>query len=120
MDSIVIRSKRPFALEPILELLSKKWTVTAPNENRLVVHDVGERAYIYPATAESSQSSGEYTLLIDYHSIEMAKKIVEKIADDHSLTVDNEFETILPGDEFVAKCRNNPAWDWRAEFLSSR
>ena len=52
-------------------------------------------------------------LLIDYSSVELAKKVVEKIADDPSATVDNDFGTILPGDRFVARCRSERDWDWR-------
>jgi hypothetical protein len=121
MDTVVISSKRPFELEPIRLLLSKEWTVTtAFNGSRLVVHDVDGRAYIYPTTDESSQSPGEYTLLLDYRTVRLAKKILETVADDASLTIDNDFGLILPGNEFVAKIRQNPAWDWRAEFRSSR
>ena len=120
MDSIVIRSKQPIALEPIRVLLSKQWRVTTGYADRLVVHDNGRRAYIYPAEAESPQSSGEYTLLLDYRTVETAKRILEAIADDPALTIDNDCGLILPGDEFVARCRRNPTWDWRAEFLASR
>jgi hypothetical protein len=119
MDTIVIESRKPFALEAIRAVLSEEWTVTSPDENRLVVHGGRDRAYIYSATAKTSQSPSEYTLLVDYRTVDMAKRILEKIANDPALTVDDQFETILPGDEFVVKCRKNPTWDWRAEFLSS-
>jgi hypothetical protein len=48
--------------------------------------------------------------------MELAKVILERIADDSSLTVDNDFGTVLPGDEFVAKCRMNKGWDWRRDL----
>jgi hypothetical protein len=45
--------------------------------------------------------------------VELAKSILEKIADDFAVTVDNDFGTVLPGDQFVARCKSERGWDWR-------
>jgi hypothetical protein len=116
MDTITISSRTPFSLETIRALLEKKLTVTSPNQSRLVVHHGGSRAYLYQPKTESSYHSEIHELFLDYSSMELAKVILERIADDSSLTVDNDFGTVLPGDEFVAKCRMNKGWDWRRDL----
>ena len=50
---------------------------------------------------------------MDYSDVELAKQVLAKFADDHSLLVDNDLGTILPGDEFVARIVSNPGWNWR-------
>jgi hypothetical protein len=45
--------------------------------------------------------------------VELVKCLVEDIANDPSLMVDNDFGTVLPGDQFVAKCKEDEDWDWR-------
>ena len=40
------------------------------------------------------------------------KKVIEVIADDPNVVADNDFGTVLPGDQFVAKIRAERGWDW--------
>lgn len=100
-------------MDAIRALLEKDWTVSAANENRLVVHDSNSRAYVYTATSGAPQHQQNHGLLLDYSSVKLAKAIVERIANSPSLIVDNDFGTVLPGDEFVARCKKNKMWDWR-------
>lgn len=92
-------------------VLSKGWRVEASCDNRLVVHGVNSRAYLYPDV--ESEKAGPYRLLLDYSDAELAKSILEKIANDPTLTVDNDFGTVLSGDEFVTLCKTKGGWDWR-------
>jgi len=91
--------------------LSKDWRVETSSDNRLVVHGMNSRAYLYPDV--ESEKAGSCRLLLDYSDIELAKSLVEKIANDPALTVDNDFGTVLPGNEFVARCKTEGGWDWR-------
>jgi hypothetical protein len=111
METLGILSKRPLSLEVIEGTLSKDWAVESSAGGTLVVHANQSRAYLY--LDDGSQEAAAYRMLIDYSDVELAKKIVEKIASDPSLTVDNDFGTILPGDQFVSRCKSEASWDWR-------
>jgi hypothetical protein len=114
MDTIAIISRVPFSLESIRAILEKDLQVYGPGDIRfqdtLVVQHGGTRAYLHPPLAEGSPDSG-YELLIDYRDIELAKIILGKIADDPALIIDDNEGPLMPGDEFVAKCRTG--WNWR-------
>jgi hypothetical protein len=110
METLSIESKKPFSLELIRVVLSKHWRVDLTAAD-LSVHGTGSRAYLHLDNA--SKEHGLRTLLMDYSDVELAKSLVEKIADDPTLTVDNDFGTILPGDEFVARIQSDRNWNWR-------
>ena len=40
------------------------------------------------------------------------------IADDPDLVVNNDFGTVLPGNQFVERIRWNAGWDWRRDKLA--
>ncbi len=111
METLSIASKKPLSMKLVESVLAKDWRVEASPENTLVVHGPRSRAYLHP-DAESDNSEG-CRLLLDYSDIELAKSILEKIANDSALTVDNDFGTVLPGNEFVARCKAKGDWDWR-------
>ena len=54
-----------------------------------------------------------FKLLVDYSDVEFVKAVLEKIADDPALIVDNDLGTALSGDKFVARCKTEPDWNWR-------
>jgi hypothetical protein len=92
--------------------LLKSWRVDRSTDDTLVVHGNGARAYIYMET-ESAADGSQHRLLLDYSDVNLAKALVECLADDVALTVNNDFGTVLPGDRFVARCKSDKDWDWR-------
>jgi len=60
------------------------------------------------------EAVGMHRLLLDYSDVELAKSLVERIADDSEFTVNNDFGTILPGNEFVARVKKEMGWNWRS------
>lgn len=110
METISIRSKNPLRLEPLEEILSRDWPIEA-SDNALVVHGTKGRCYLYPSPESSAHEVFE--LFLDYSDLDFAKRVLEKIANDSAITVDNDFGTILAGDQFVARCKSEGGWDWR-------
>jgi hypothetical protein len=95
-----------------LELaLSRIATVERSLEETLVVHGNNGRAYLYLDPA--LKGPNEFALLLDYSDVELAKQILNEIADDPEVTIDNDFGTVLPGDQFLWRCRSTKDWDWR-------
>ena len=111
METLSIESKQPFSLESIRNILSDCWDVESSAADILIVHGTGSRAYLHVDT-ESGQSH-VHRLLVDHSDVDLAKSLILKIADSSSVTVDNDFGTILPGNEFVARIKADTAWDWR-------
>jgi hypothetical protein len=52
---------------------------------------------------------------VDFSDLFLCKQVLELIADDPSLIVDNDYGVILPGPEFVDRLRRDETWDWRAD-----
>jgi hypothetical protein len=50
---------------------------------------------------------------VDYSDIAFCKRVLEAIANDPQLIVDNDHGVILPGHEFVRLFRSRRDWDWR-------
>jgi hypothetical protein len=111
METISIKSKTPASLSAIEEILSRQWHVATSTDNTLVVHGNNTRAYLYPSP--ESQDAEKFDLLLDYSDVEFAKSILEKIANDPAVIIDNDFGTVLPGDQFVARCKSEMGWNWR-------
>ncbi len=111
METISITSKTPFSIILIESILAKNWPVEITPYNTLAVHGPRNRAYLHQDS--ESEEPGRYRLFLDYSDVELAKSLLEKIANDPALTVDNDFGTVLPGNEFVARCKVEGAWDWR-------
>jgi hypothetical protein len=107
METISIRLKAPASLDFYEKILSGQWLVEKSPGDTLIVHGKDSRAYLYP------DSEAELSFLVDYSDIVLVKKILEAIADTNEVTVDNDFGIVLPGSEFVARCRSDNNWDWR-------
>jgi len=108
MDTVSIRSAAAFSLKSIEECLGRRWPVEQAANRNVVVHGSGSRVYIHPC----GECPGN-RLLLDYSDVSLVKAVLETIADNSSITVDNDFGLVLPGDEFVRKCRSDKDWDWR-------
>ena len=111
METLSVASKKPFSMKIIESTLSENWPVETSIHNDLVVHGATSRVYVCPEA--KSEETPRYRLLLDYSDVELVKSVLEKIADDPAFTVDNDFGTVLPGDEFVARCKAERGWDWR-------
>lgn len=112
MDTISIKFPKSFSLSAIKETLLQQWAVEASTDDTLVIHGNNTRSYLYPST--ESQGAEELELFLDYSDTEFAKSILERIADDSAVIIDNDFGTVLPGDQFVARCKSESGWNWRA------
>lgn len=115
METISITSEEPFSMQRIEKVLSAHWQVEMSHCDTLVVHGDNGRVYIHPDTELTENQM--CCLLVDYFDIKLTKKLVEAIVDDHACIVDCDFNTVISGDEFVARCKSDMAWDWRADFL---
>jgi hypothetical protein len=111
METLSIESKKPFSLSLIESILSQQWRVELSPGDTLVVHGDKSRAYLH--ADDPSKENDIFRLVMDYSEVELAKSLIEKIADDPNFTVDNDFGTVLAGTEFVARCKAERGWDWR-------
>ena len=111
METIAIKSHKPFSLDHLKDTLSKHWPVEISAHGALVVHGADSRAYVEPGA--ESENDDLFELQINYSDVELAKAVLRDIADDPELIVDNDFDTVLTGSEFVARCKAEPDWDWR-------
>ena len=83
----------------------------------LVVHGSNGRAYVHLDPTPAMEGPAEFGLFIDYFGVELVKQILYEIADDPEVTIDNDFGTVLPGDQFIARCRSTKNWDWKLRKL---
>jgi len=92
-------------------VLSQQWVIGDSADEGLVVNGPHGRVYIHNDVADSPDS---HILMLDYSGgAELIKKVLEVIADDPEVVVENDFGTALPGNEFVARLRSDPNWEWR-------
>lgn len=113
METLAIQSKKPFSLGELMETLSKHWRVEPSTDDTLAVHGSDSRIYIYQE--HESNDIDVFKLLVDYSDVQFVKAVLEKIADDPELIVDNDFGTVLSGSEFVARSKADPDWNWRGD-----
>jgi hypothetical protein len=106
METISISSQREISMTELRQTLAKHWRVEDATEGRLVVEEGNSRVYF----AKSETPPG---LSIDYSDIELVKQVLKVIADRPDFIVDNDFGTVLPGDQFVGRIRFDKHWNWR-------
>lgn len=114
METLSIKSKKPFSLADLRDTLSKHFPVEPSYTDTLAVHGTGSRAYLY--LDSECNDIDLFGLLIDYSDVELVKALLQEIADDPDLTVDNDFGTVLSGSQFVSRCRKEPDWNWRNDI----
>ena len=94
------------------EALGKSWTIQATGGGGLAIEENNSRIYIH---LDSIEQNAPVILdyFIDYSDIELVKKVVETIANSGNVLVDNDFGTVLRGDQFVKRMKAEPGWNWR-------
>lgn len=50
--------------------------------------------------------------LVNFKDISFLKEILFKVADKDNIVIDNDFDLILKGSDFIEICRENNDWDW--------
>lgn len=119
MDTIALISKEPFPLDQLHARLGRFWQVARGAHGQLVIEVNNSRIYLYP-NEESPSQVGTHELFIDYSDIHLVKQVIEAVANTDKLIVDNDFETVLPGDQFIEKMRLEPDWNWKEERRRER
>ena len=120
MDTVAIRMKNKPPLQDLVPVLREHWEVAEnADHNGLVIGGPGSRVFISYATPPDDVPNPN-TLLLDYHSVQKVNAVIALIADDPEMTVDADFDVVLPGNEFVARVKANPDWDWRMEWLKRK
>jgi len=113
MNTVVITGKEDISLDDLRFLLASHWTLRKTPPDRLAIEESNSRVYIYHPRLDSGGTDSK-CIFLDYSSQNLVKRVVMVIGDSPQLLIDNEYNTVLPGDQFVAKLRSDPAWDWRA------
>jgi hypothetical protein len=54
-------------------------------------------------------------LSVEFSDIALCRRVLEAIADDPAVMVDNDHGVVLPGPEFVRVLRSQQDWDWRVD-----
>jgi hypothetical protein len=114
MDTVVITSEQDISLDAVRSQLAPYWRLLDTPAEKLAIQEDNSRVYIYHPNLDSGEANLK-VLFLDYSSMDLVKRIVQLIGDDARLQIDNDFKTVLPGDQFIARLRSEPAWDWRLE-----
>lgn len=112
MDTIVITAKEDVLLESLRSMLARHWSLLRTPPDRLAIEESNSRVYIYHPESDSKEIDLK-KIVLDYSWVDLVKRVIEVIGDDPRLLIDNDFNTVLPGDQFVARLRSEPTWNWR-------
>jgi hypothetical protein len=112
MDTVTIISKEDISLDGLRPVLARYWNLVEGGPGRVVIEEINGRVYIYHPKLDSGEIASNH-LYLDYSSVDLVKRVVQVIADDPEVTVENDFGTALPGDQFVARLKSDRSWDWR-------
>jgi hypothetical protein len=52
---------------------------------------------------------------VDFSDVGFCRKVLEAIADDENLLIDNDHGIIQPARDFLRLLRSRPSWDWRTD-----
>lgn len=131
MESVIIAA--PFAYDMELRArLEQVGPVTMSAGGALVLDDGSSRVYVARDDAVQDELEPERLELvtstiprpifytIDFSDIILCRKVLEVIADDPKILVDNDHGVLLPGPEFVRVLRRQRDWDWRANAPHGR
>lgn len=126
MDSVLITAPRDYDAEFRLRL--QPFGMAESGEQGTFVLDDGQsRVYIRrnvlasdelePDEMEQILDSIENPVFysVDFTDIDFGRRVIESVADDPDLLVDNDHGVRMPGSDFVRLLRSRPSWDWRLE-----
>jgi hypothetical protein len=113
VETILIRSQGEILLDQANYLLSQCWQVEGASQKALVIQENGSRVYVYQDESGHVSEDFRKSLYLDYSDVCLVKKVIRLLADSPDFTIDNDFGTVLPGDQFVAKIQREEDWDWR-------
>ena len=131
MDSVIIVTKRDFALEQLRRTIPSSYNVNDAANECIVIERGGRRAYLRADARVADEMESEeasrvlgliadpifYTL--DFSDIDLCKELLLAIADRGDLVIDNDHGIVLPGSEFARVLRSQGDWDWRRDALPS-
>jgi hypothetical protein len=111
MDTVTITAKKRIVARELRPILGLQWEVQESAHEGLVVIGPLGRVYIYNESVPESPES--HCLVLNYSDVDLVKKVIEAVADDPEVIVENDFGTALAGNEFVARLKSEPTWEWR-------
>ncbi|HEV8293529.1 MAG TPA: hypothetical protein VGP94_16450, partial [Tepidisphaeraceae bacterium] len=111
MDSILLTSTKKLVPNDLARRLSQIWRVEATADDGLVVRGPSSRVYLVFEAAPNEK--GLFRIFLNYSSVDLVKEVLKQMADDLTITVNNDFGTVLPGNKFVERIRSEPNWNWR-------
>jgi len=126
MESVLIVT--PFAYDAEFKLrLEQLGPVTTGAEGVLFVEDGRSRVYLCrndwardelePDQLERVRSTFAAPIFysVDFSDIALCRNVLEAIANDPELLIDNDHGVVLIGPEFLRLLRDRPDWDWRLD-----
>ncbi len=111
MDTLSIDSLTPFSISDLESQLQGPWRLVRTVGDGLGVR--GDQAVVDLYVDPDSAGNGGCRLLVEYSDLALVKQVLERIANSPALMVDNDYGDYLPGDQFVARCKQDADWDWR-------
>lgn len=123
MESVTIAA--PFEYELELNARLQEIGPAKAVAGGLVIEDGNSRVYVCRNDAVRDELEPEqldrilstiprpvfYT--VDFSDLALCRRVLEAIADDPGLLVDNDHGVLLDGATFIGLLRARPAWDWR-------
>jgi hypothetical protein len=126
MESVIVVLNQYRSVDELVPTLrAQGWSANWPDRvrcpNRLCVEERISDAHVFVSSVVADPTPdypGKPLWVIDYlyKHLAFCKTLIMGIANDPCLLVDNGFGTVCPGDVFLARMRENPAWNWRDDL----
>lgn len=126
MESVIIAA--PFGYDEQLKMRLVRVGEATPGAGGVLVIDDG-KSRVYVGRNDDLRDEFESDQLelimstipeptfysVDFVDIALCRRVLEAIADDPELLVDNDHGVLLTGSEFVRVLRSRSDWDWRLD-----
>jgi hypothetical protein len=128
MESVMIVAPRQYDAE-IKSRLEAIGPVEVGAEGALVIDNGKSRVFVTRNKAAPDELEPErleritsivespFFYSVDFSDIGLCRTVLEVIADDPDLVVDNDHGVMLTGPEFLRVLRTRQNWDWRIDPL---
>lgn len=114
MEAVYIEAKNDITPLSFASLLSKHWNVHEIENGGICVNTNRASVYIHRNFEECLDGKRDKIyILYSYINLDLVKQVLVVIADNSEFIVDNDFGVILTGNQFVARIKEEPNWDWR-------